>query len=565
MTKEGDMKSLLSPLTKWLVLISLVVSFLAGGTTVAAQIAGPSEEAACQALLKTPNLTLIAVELRSATETAPRHCYVRGLINSAIHYHVQLPLPSDWNGRFLGWGDGGKDGDLDFADHRVAEGYAVANSNTGHDNGSEPAASFGFNNRQAEIDFGYRAVHVMTNAGKSVVRAYYGKDAEYSYFEGCSTGGKQALMEAQRFPYDYDGIVGGAPVNYYTLVNVAHIWMLQKTFENNFAGNLAFDADGDGVPESLTKMNMLHQAVINKCDADDGIQDGVIDDPTACDFRPQRDLPGMHCRGGENGDACFTELQMKVINDIYRGPYDSNGRTLYKGYSPGSEYGWATAVIPWAGNNMHPSRLNISSDQFNYIFYDEDPGVVPPDVGDVSYSLDKSGEQPEYGWWEFSMDDVTAGRGRTMMSILDATDPDLKRFLMTNQGKLILYHGWNDTSPHPEPTLDYYKEVVKTTFDGDVEKARESFQLFMIPGMGHCRGGPGPNEWDKLPPLVEWVEQGKAPNHVVAVHRAEDGRVDNERKICAYPLKAVYTGPAGGQNDPTNWVERNFTCRAMGR
>ena len=313
MTKEVDMKSLRSPLTKWLVLTGLVVSFLAGGTTLAAQMADSSEEADCQALLNTRNLTLLAAELRSATETAPRHCYVRGLINPAIHYHVQLPLPSDWNGRFLGWGDGGKDGDLDFADHRLAEGYAVANSNTGHDNGSEPAASFGFNNRQAEIDFGYRAVHVMTNAGKSVVRAYYGKDAEYSYFEGCSTGGKQALMEAQRFPYDYDGIVGGAPVNYYTLTNVAHIWMLQKTFENNFAGNLAFDADGDGVPESLTKMTMLHQAVINKCDADDGIQDGVIDDPTACDFLPQRDLPGMHCRGDQNGDACFTELQMKVI------------------------------------------------------------------------------------------------------------------------------------------------------------------------------------------------------------------------------------------------------------
>ena len=250
MTKEVDMKSLRSPLTKWLVLTGLVVSFLAGGTTLAAQMADSSEEADCQALLNTRNLTLLAAELRSATETAPRHCYVRGLINPAIHYHVQLPLPSDWNGRFLGWGDGGKDGDLDFADHRLAEGYAVANSNTGHDNGSEPAASFGFNNRQAEIDFGYRAVHVMTNAGKSVVRAYYGKDAEYSYFEGCSTGGKQALMEAQRFPYDYDGIVGGAPVNYYTLTNVAHIWMLQKTFENNFAGTLPSMPTGTGCPRA---------------------------------------------------------------------------------------------------------------------------------------------------------------------------------------------------------------------------------------------------------------------------------------------------------------------------
>ncbi|MBI2822335.1 MAG: tannase/feruloyl esterase family alpha/beta hydrolase, partial [Acidobacteria bacterium] len=232
-----------------------------------ARAAAPQEEAACKALANIPNLTILSAQLRPVANSTQQSCYVRGLISPAIHYYVQLPLPAEWNSRFLKWGDGGKDGDLDFANHRVAQGYAVANSNTGHDEGAEPGASFGLNNRQAEIDFGYRAVHLTANAAKTVIRAYYGRDPQYSYFEGCSTGGKEALTEAQRFPYDFDGIVGGAPVMFYQAVNAAHVWMLQRTYGNDFAGNLAFDADGDGVPESLTKLDLLRRAVLAKCDA----------------------------------------------------------------------------------------------------------------------------------------------------------------------------------------------------------------------------------------------------------------------------------------------------------
>jgi feruloyl esterase len=147
-----------------------------------------------------------------------------------------------------------------------------------------------------------------------------------------------------------------------------------------------------------------------------------------------------------------------------------------------------------------------------------------------------------------------------MQSITDATDPDLTRFLIKNGGQLLVYHGWADPSPPPRETIDYYNDVVAATFAGDMDAARQHARLFMIPGMGHCRGGPGPNEWDKLAPLVEWVEKGKAPDHLVVQHRT-NGVVDNERKVCAYPQQAVYTGPAGGQNDPANWVESNFTCR----
>jgi feruloyl esterase len=517
-------------------------------------------ELACLALTNVANLTLTSAELVPATDTTPQFCYVKGLISSAIFFHVQLPLPENWNGRFLQWGDGGKDGDLDFADHRVAEGYAVANSNTGHDNGSEPGSSFGFDNRQAEIDFGYRAVHLTVNAAQTVLNEYYGKGPEYSYFEGCSTGGNQGLTEAQRYPYDFDGIVAGAPVFHYQATNVSHNFMLQKVFRNDFEGNLAFDSDGNGLPDSLTKMKLLEEAVLNQCDAQDGITDGVIDNPLSCDFEAKRDLAAMMCAGDVNADNCFTTTQLQTIQDIYAGPYDSKGVSILKGKAFGSEWAWSNSNIPHEGNSLFPGNLGYIQNHFNYIFYEKDPGVPPPDVTDLSYSPDKTKTPPEYAWWEFDVDDVTAGRGDLMMSIFDAKDPDLNRFLVQNDGKLILYHGWSDFSPAPEPTLDYYQDVVSTTFGGDLEAARNRARLFMVPGMGHCRGGPGPNTWDKLPPLVEWVEKGKPPDFVVATHSTDD-IIDNERPVCPYPERAVYTGPAGGANDPANWVAGNFTCQ----
>ena len=518
------------------------------------------EELACIALTDTRSLTITSAEWVDATVSTPQYCRVKGVISPAIRFHVQLPLPENWNGRFLNWGDGGKDGDLDFADHRVAEGYAVANSNTGHDNGAEPGASFAFNNRQAEIDFGYRAVHLTVNAAKTVIKAYYGEDPEYSYHEGCSTGGRQGLMEAQRYPYDFDGIVTGAPVNVYQAMNAGQIWLLQKLFQNNFAGNLAYDTDGDGSLDSLRKVTMLEEAVLGKCDANDGITDGVINDPLSCDFDPEIDLADLMCTGDVNADDCFTTAQLQTIKDIYAGTHDSKGILIYKGKALGSEFTWPDHIIPHAGNSLFPARMGTAGDHLNYLFYETDPGITVPDLTDLSLIPDETMQPPEWAWWQFNVDDVTAGLGDFMKSITDATDPDLTRFLIKNGGKLILYHGWGDTATHPEPTLDYYNQIVTTTFGGDIDTARDNIRLFMVPGMGHCRGGPGPNAWDKLAPLVDWVEKGNSPDFLVATH-STDEMVDNERPLCAYPQRAVYTGPAGGENDPTNWFSGNFTCR----
>ena len=513
------------------------------------------EQSACEALTATQNLTITFAQLVEAVDSTPRYCYVKGIISPAISYHVQLPLPRNWNGRFLNWGDGGKDGDLDFADHRMAEGYAVANSNTGHDNGAEPDASFAFNNRQAERDFGYRAVHLTVNAAKTLIEVYYGRAPEYSYHEGCSTGGRQGLMESQRYPADFDGIIAGAPVNFYQAQHANRVWTLQRLLGNNFAGNLAFDTNGDGSFDSLTKLTLLQEAVLVKCDTNDGIKDGVIDDPLTCDFEPARDLADQMCSGDVNRDECFTKKQVQAIKDMYSGAHDSKGIPIYKGKSFGSEFDWPKWII-------RSTLLSLAyGDHLNYLFYETDPGVPMPDLADLSHIPDKTRTPPEWVWWEFDVDDFTAGRADFMMSITDATDPDLTRFLFDKNGKLILYHGWGDSNATlPEKTLDYYKDIVETTFRGDLNAARDRIRLFMVPGMGHCRGGPGPNDWDKLAPLVNWVENGNAPDFIVATH-SSDGVVDNERQVCAYPQQAVYTGPLGGENDPANWVESNFTCQ----
>ena len=540
-------------------LAALLVWSYSGQPAAQSATVTADERAGCAALQQTRNLTITYAAV-ATTRDGTAYCYVKGILPPAIQFHVQLPLPNAWNGRFLKWGDGGKDGDLDFADARVAEGYAVANSNTGHDNGAEPGSSFAWNNRQAEIDFGYRAVHLTTVAGKTLVRRYYGRTPEYSYFEGCSTGGRQGLMEAQRYPDDFDGIVAGAPANHYQNMNAVRVWLLQRMFRDDFAGALAFDTDRDGQFDSVRKMDLLADAVLAACDQNDGVKDGVIDDPLSCDFDPRRHLAAQRCADDLDADDCFTAAQVQTIRDFHAGPRDSQERPIYAGKPIGSEPGWTRLFIPYTGNRFNPGAVGLGGDHLNYLFYDIDPGVTPANMLDTSTPVDANATPPQWAWWNFDINDVPAGEGDVMRQITDATDPNLSRFLVGNDAKLVLYHGWADALVVPQPTLTYYHDVVETTFDGDISAARERARLFMVPGMGHCRGGNGPDTWDRLAPLVDWVERGTAPDALIATHQT-NGQVDNERPICAVPQRAVYTGPAGGADDPANWVQENFTCR----
>ncbi len=540
-------------------LITIVLGFFANNTF--GQNINDEEARDCQNLRQLTNLNITSAEIRENNQSTDPYCYVRGIISPAIHFHAQLPLEKNWNGRFLQWGDGGKDGDLDFANHRVAEGYAVTNSNTGHDNGVEPGASFAFNNRQAEIDFGYRAVHLTVMAGKLLVNEYYKQAPKYSYFEGCSQGGRQGLMEAQRYPNDFDGIVAGAPAFAYQALNASGVWNLQRIYRNNLEGNLAEDTDGNGSYDSLKLIDILHDRVLKKCDAIDGITDRVIDNPMTCNFDPAIELNDLMCPSNESSDECFSESQLQTITEFYDGPVDDSGRQVYPGKAFGSEPRWVNYYIPHEANNMGPSKLiGVTGDHMNYLFYEDDPGITIPNVRDYEYEARTEGVFPEFHWKDYDINDFYSGAGDLMKSITDATDTDLGQFLKDRGGKLIVYHGWVDTLIVAEDTLDYFNEMIDTTFNGDLVEASNTARLFMAPGMGHCRGGPGPNDWDKLTPIVEWVENGIAPDFITAEH-STNGLVDNQRPVCAYPQEARYIGPMAGANDSVNWIAENFQCR----
>ena len=541
-----------------LCVIAAVASAATAG--IHAPVARAEDGVACEALLEMDDLTITYARRKPATQGTPSHCYVRGTLAGSVRFHMQLPERAAWNGRLVNIGDGGKDGDLDYADHRVAQGYAVANSNTGHDASATPGASFARDDRRALIDFAYRAVHLTANASKAVVRAYYGRPQQYAYFEGCSTGGRQGLMEAQRFPADFDGIVAGAPVHDYQVTNITNLWAVRKSFEDGFAGNLAFDTDDDGVPDDLTKWRIVRDAVLEVCDAADGIADGLVSDPPSCAFEPSRDLATFMCPADVDAADCLTARQLAAVEDLYRGPYDSRGVQVGGGMSFGSEYDWDRTIVAHRGNDRWPSRLRYIADHMNFLFYERSPGEPVPDPRDLAIVPDKTVTPPEFAWWEFDIDDFTAGEADAMRAITDATDPDLSRFLLRENGKLLLYHGWADAERMAQPVIDYYDAVVARTFAGDTERARGAVRLFMVPGMGHCEGGPGLSEWDRLAPLAAWVEQGAVPEHIVAEHRT-DGRVDNQGRICPYPSQAVYVGPPRRANDPTSWVESNFECR----
>ena len=447
-----------------------------------AQITNLDERIACEDLENIRNLTIISAEIRENDLSVDQYCYVRGIISPAIHFHAQLPLRQNWNGRFLQWGDGGKDGDLDYADHRVAEGYAVTNSNTGHDNGIEPGASFAFNNRQAEIDFGYRAVHLTVMAGKLLVNRYYNKPPNYSYFEGCSQGGRQGLREAQRYPDDFAGIVAGAPAFAYQALNASGVWNLQRIYKENFAGNLASDSNGDGSYDSLELIETLHERVLSKCDALDGISDGVIDNPMACNFDPATDLDDLKCRSDGNSSGCFNESQINTITDFYHGPTDDLGRNVYPGKAFGSEPRWANYYIPYEGNSMSPSKLvGVAGDHMNYLFYENDPGKTIPNIRDYGYEAKTTGPSPEFHWKDYDINDFYSGKGDLMKSITDAADPDLRSFLRDHDGRLIIYHGWADTLIVGEDTVDYFEEMVNATFGGDrKQQARKRAFLWLL-------------------------------------------------------------------------------------
>src|SRR5579884_368577 len=418
--------------------------------------------------------------------------------DSDIQIEVWMPI-SGWNGKFVAVGNGGWSGAINYGGmaEALARGYATASTNTGHDGGGADA-SFAMGHPEKLIDLGYRSVHELTLKAKAIITAFYGSAARRSYWNGCSSGGKQGLMEAQRYPDDYDGIAAGAPANYWTHLMFGDMWPAEVTLTD----------PAHYIPRE--KFAVLHKAVLDACDALDGVRDGVIEDPTRCHFDPQT----LACNGAD-APGCLTAAQIESARKIYAGAVNPRThRQVFPGLEPGSELGWT----PLAGG---PKPFAIVDSYFRYVLF----------------------QDPNWDFRTLNFDKDVAEADKLDAQILNATDPNLKAFV-SRGGKLFLYHGWNDQLISPQNTVDYYNSVLKKMGPN----AAASVRLFMAPGMNHCGGGDGPFRFDQVAIIDEWVENAKAPGRVIASHPS--GRT---RPLCPYPQIAKYTG-SGSTDDAANFV-----------
>ena len=456
-----------------------------------------------------------------ATHDVPSFCRVVGVTSPEINFEVWLPQ-ENWNGKFQGIGNGGMAGSFYFDRMTTAlkRGYAAAATDTGHVSDGTFDATWGFGRPELVDDFGHRGLHLTTVNAKAIIEAHYARPPAYSYYVGCSKGGQQGLMEAQRYPADYDGLIAGNPAHDWTRFYAgAHLWYSRATLAD---------------PESYIpaeKLPLLADAVNAACDAADGIEDGVLDDPRKCDFDPA----DVTCAAGQDPASCLTPKQAEAVRAIWSGSTDSEGNSLYPGLVPGGEAssaGWARWV---SGDKPFTSLHWLAAEGFfrHIVFEDPDWDFRSFDYNeDLAFALEKVGYA------------------------LDAADPDL-RPLRDGGGKLIVYHGWSDADISPLGSIDYYEEVVSLIGDGNdhvtaLADTQEFFRLFMAPGMGHCRGGPGPDQFDALTALERWVEHGEAPDRIVA-SRVSDGVVDRTRPLCPYPQVAKWTG-TGSTDDAANFV-----------
>ena len=479
--------------------------------------------ATCEGLsgLKLPDTTINTVEMVAAGafvgpklppaqqatfKRMPAFCRVAAEIKptSDSDIKIEVWLPADnWNGKFMGVGNGGWSGAIVYPAlaGAVNRGYAAASTNTGHD-GLD--ATFALGHPEKLVDFGYRAVHEMTVKGKAFTEAFYSKGPERSYWNGCSSGGKQGLKEAQKFPLDYNGIIAGAPANYWTHLMAGDLWPAVVTSKDPAA--------------FLTpaKLQVLHKAAMDACDSLDGVTDGLIENPMRCHFDPGT----VQCKGEET-EACLTAPQVAAARKIYAGARNpKTGKSIFPGMTPGSELVWPALA------GATPFGIPVS--HFQYIVF----------------------KDPKWDYLTMDFDKDVALADKLDDGLLNATDPNLKAFF-AHGGKLLMYHGWNDQLITPLNSVNYYNSVVKAM--GGAAKIKDSYRLFMAPGMNHCGGGDGPSRIDPAIVIDDWVSHGKAPDQIVAEH-VTNNKVDRSRPLCPYPQVAKYKG-SGSIDDAAS-----FSC-----
>jgi feruloyl esterase len=515
----------------------LCTVLLWGGTGLRAAAGAPTPCTlpALQALAP-DDTTLTAVALVPATTTVPEYCQVDGYVTTpkpVNQVNFRVGLPTAWNHKFYFQGCGGRCGGLVSLNAGLMRGYASATTDTGHQ-GVSTDSTWAYNARAKEIDYGHRAVHVTTVAAKLLTHAYYGTRLRQAYFSGCSNGGRQGLIEAQRYPEDFDGIIAGAP-GFGNKGNLNSIWRYQTVL-----------ADREHyLPPS--KLPLLANAVLADCDAKDGLVDGLIGDPRLCTFAPA----SLQCAAGDAPD-CFTAGQVETVQKIYAGPTNTAGAQLHPGYPMGHEDGTTGWQLWIVGSN--PDHV-VEQPDGTLAYTGTSPGTGDPPLGfaflnDGLKYLAFEVDDPDYSYRDFDFD-TDPPQLEFMDAILKASDPDLARFKAYGS-KLLLYHGWNDPATTGAfRTIQYYGEVVEAI--GSQHKTDQFLRLFLAPGMHHCGGGPGPNTFDTLTALETWVEDGIAPARIIASHSTE-GVVDRTRPLCPYPQVARYVGT--GSIDQA----QNFVC-----
>jgi Tannase and feruloyl esterase len=464
--------------------------------------------------------TITGAKVVDAAGPQPAFCQVDGHVAvPGNEVNIRVGLPQRWNGKFYFSGVGGLGGQMGALTAGLARGYASASTDTGH-LASDP--SWG-SNRAKELDYGHRGTHVTAVAGKELTAAFYGRPPLHAYFNGCSNGGRQALMEVQRYPSDFDGIIAGDPATG-TPMQAGRALVFQK---------LLASAESY-LPNE--KIEMLSKATLAACDAVDGLKDGLVSDPPRCTFKPE----SLKCKGAD-GPNCLTAPQLDVVKQIYDGARLPSGEVYAYGFPLGHEgsasgwRAWTTGTVPPTGQpdgtfnfttNL-PSGFALSEQNFRFLALDDD--------------------DPYFNWRVFRLD-RDLPRMKIMTDILSPLDPDLRPFKGRN-GRLLMYHGWSDPAISAYGTIDYYDKVGKVVGG---QKDLESFaRLYLVPGMHHCSGGPGPNEFDMLTVLENWVEHNVAPAAVVATHKT-NGTVDRTRPLCPHPQVARYSG-TGSVDEAANF------------
>ncbi len=502
------------------------------------QPSSPEVSVALQSLLKLPDAPTVinAVDPVAATGTLPAYCRVRGLIAPQINFELRLPARV-WNGKLLMQGCGGMCGWLNMGatEDSLERGYAVVNTDMGH--AAPPAvASWAYNNRAAELDFAYRATYATAVAARAIVAQFYARAPQRAYFNGCSTGGRQGMLAAQRFPELFDGIIAGAPVLNQTGTGMLHLLWSARA-----------NVGADGKPIlSTAKLAAVRERVLAACDRMDGVADGVLPDPRACNWQPE----SMACAAGASPAQCLSPAELGALRRLYDGVSTRDGKPAWNGGGllKGSEYTWSPVFVADGGRHgaiIESPGLVGQLLQFK-IFYD-DPG---PSATIFDFDFDR--DIPRLALTE---------------NFYNAQNPDLRRF-KARGGKLLLYHGWDDTEVTPGNTVDYY-ELATRTMGGRASTA-DFFRLFMVPGMSHCRRGNGADAIDYLTALERWVEHGEAPDVLLAHKLVKEQsylglprprfplkpeEFQWRRPVPAYPGVAVWNGK-GDWRDPAQWRTR---------